>query len=356
MKTLTVFLSLVLPVLAQFRVPQIPPADEKITSEQAEDFFRSIRAVTGNASKVVFPIYSFRKPIASAISVGDEMFLAKLSEVAGIPRLAILSRQDGVFPVKILGAYPEHDLAVIYVKGLIAPAADWSDGSGLLVGSILAAVRSDGEAQGIGVKSVAARSLRNEDQGFLGVSLDVRNAKAGVMVRNVPRDTAAAEAGIRRGDRILSINDREVNGFFELSTLLKRLRVGEQPKIVIKRQDQTFTVTPRLRGNPQENRESERELAMETYSGGRSGVYDGFPNVIQSDMELAVNSTGLPVVDLNGKMIGMVIARAGRISTLILPSELILELLKEKPKTNPKDPARKMVKAQLEKLQERYKR
>lgn len=351
------FVGLSLMVEAQFPVPKIPTADEKITTEQANDFFRSIRAVTGKASKVVFPLYSFRKPIGFAVSLGEELFLAKLSEVAARSRLSAFSQEKGALPVKIIGAFPEHDLAVVYIKGLRVPAAQWTDGSKLSEGAFLAAVRHDGEAQGIGVKSVAARSLRIEDQGFLGVVLDAQNFGNGVMVQSVPQGTAAATAGIRQGDIILSVNGREVKGFMELSTLLKRLRVGEQPEIVIKRGEESLTISPVLQGNPQEEeRENPRLKKMDTLSGGRSRVHDDFPNVLQSDMELAVNSTGLPVVDLNGNIVGMVIARAGRISTLILPGELILEVLKEKPLTDSKDPDREVIDALLDGLQKRFKK
>ncbi len=40
---------------------------------------------------------------------------------------------------------------------------------------------------------------------------------------------------------------------------------------------------------------------------------------------------GLPIVDLDGRIIGMVIARAGRISTLILPGDDIIDALKNPP-------------------------
>ena len=66
-------------------------------------------------------------------------------------------------------------------------------------------------------------------------------------------------------------------------------------------------------------------------SGGQSRVRGGFGNVIQSDMELEVEDAGLPIVDLDGRIIGMVIARAGRISTLILPGDDIINALKDDP-------------------------
>jgi hypothetical protein len=70
---------------------------------------------------------------------------------------------------------------------------------------------------------------------------------------------------------------------------------------------------------------------MDQMSGGQSRVRGGFGNVIQSDMELEVEDAGLPIVDLDGRIIGMVIARAGRISTLILPGDDIINTLKNSP-------------------------
>ena len=48
-------------------------------------------------------------------------------------------------------------------------------------------------------------------------------------------------------------------------------------------------------------------------------------------MELEAQDAGMPVVDLEGRIVGMVIARAGRISTLILPGDDIAEILKKEP-------------------------
>jgi hypothetical protein len=76
---------------------------------------------------------------------------------------------------------------------------------------------------------------------------------------------------------------------------------------------------------------SRRLEQMDRMSGGQSRVRGGFGNVIQSDMELEVEDAGLPIVDLDGRIIGMVIARAGRISTLILPGDDIINALKDDP-------------------------
>ena len=61
--------------------------------------------------------------------------------------------------------------------------------------------------------------------------------------------------------------------------------------------------------------------------GELSGRRTGFPAVLQTDMVVEPKDCGGPVVDLDGKVLGINIARAGRVETWILPSENIRPLL-----------------------------
>jgi membrane-associated protease RseP (regulator of RpoE activity) len=350
MKILALIFLWTLPLVAQFHRPQQMPEDGLVTEQQTHDFFKTARAVTGKPSELVVPIYSFRDQIASGVSLGEGVVLSKLSDVVNRKRLLFYTPETGAKPIKFLGAYPEHDLVLLYAEGLKIQGVEWQDSSDLAEGSFLLAVRHDGEAEGIGVKSVAARSLREEEQGFLGVRLDPRLFGKGVEILGVTEASAAAKAGMRAGDRVVSINGQEVKGFHELSTQLKRLRAGEKPEIVVLRGSEKLTLTPTLDGNPvSQVKESKRLSQMQ--GGDRSAVRDDFPNVMQSDMELSANDVGLPVVDLDSRIVGMVIARAGRISTLILPGELIREVLQEEPMTKGVDAARDET---LKKLRARY--
>ncbi|MGJ8694952.1 MAG: PDZ domain-containing protein [Verrucomicrobiaceae bacterium] len=354
MKTIVVFFLSIYAGWGQILPPEIPKKDSAITDRQALDIFKVVRAITAKASEVVYPVYSGKQRIAYGVSLGDEMILAKLSEVGNRPRLVVLSRDKVAIPLEMIAAYPEQDLVVALVKGLRAPAADWSDGSDLLEGSFLAAVRPDGEAQGIGVKSVAARSLRAADQGFLGVQLDARYLGEGVQIFGVVRDSAADEAGIRAGDVILKVNDEPVKGFHEVSTRLKRLRAGETPEILVKRGESELLMTPKLQGSVDTLPESRRLQAMDSLSGSRNRVRGNFPNVLQSDMELEASDTGLPVIDLKGRVIGMVIARAGRISTLVLPSDDIKGVFRDAPIMNDASADYRRNAALIQKLKDRY--
>lgn len=352
MKFILLTLMLVLPCAGQFERPKIPKADQAIADRQADEFYQTIRAVAGKAGKSVIPYYSSGNPIGFGVSLGGGFFLAKLSEVeAPGPRLFVFSEESGAKKLNLLGGYPEHDLAIVYAEGFDVPAVEWANGAELLEGAFLTAVSDDGEAAGIGVKSVSARSLRPEDQGFLGVAMNTRAFGDGVRISGVTRRSAASEVGIRAGDVITSINGVKVKGFHEVSTRLKRIKMGEQAEIILSRKGQEITVKPTLQGNPEEAKESKRLAWMQ---GGRSKVHDGFPNVMQSDMELEVNQTGLPVVDLEGDVVGMVIACAGRISTLVLPGEVILDLLAQEPVTNARDPEKEKINALLTELRAKF--
>src|SRR5437870_13748813 len=53
----------------------------------------------------------------------------------------------------------------------------------------------------------------------------------------------------------------------------------------------------------------------------------GFPNILQHDTVLNPTDCGGPRVDLDGKAVGINIARAGRVESYAIPSDTILALL-----------------------------
>ena len=60
-----------------------------------------------------------------------------------------------------------------------------------------------------------------------------------------------------------------------------------------------------------------------------SGRRDGFPAVIQHDSPLSANTCGGPLVTLDGKVIGINIARSGRVETFALPSDVVQSYLED---------------------------
>lgn len=315
----------------QLRPPRIPKVDREVTESQAEAIFKTLRAVNFEAEKVAYPIYSGREQVAYGVSIGNGRLLTKASEVTRRIRLfTVIEAEKSVF-CRVIGVYPEQDLAVLEVRGLTAPAAKWANGGNLDEGAFLVAISEGGAPHALGVLSVKERSLKSTDQGFLGIQMDATESGEGVVVKEVVPKSAASEVGIRPGDIIVSIAGQSITGFFELSTRLRRMRSGEKPVIVLKRGEEQVKVTPTLKGRTDEQGTSARLQRMDRMSGSQSRVRGEFANVMQSDMELEAQDAGMPVVDLEGRIVGMVIARAGRISTLILPGDDIADILKKEP-------------------------
>ncbi len=107
---------------------------------------------------------------------------------------------------------------------------------------------------------------------------------------------------------------------------MENSRPGESVTLTVLREgeEKTFklTLTGAI-GRP------DRGTIQNAMGGELSGRRTGFPAVLQTDMVVNPKDCGGPVVDLDGNVLGINIARAGRVETWILPSENIRPLLSD---------------------------
>jgi len=178
---------------------------------------------------------------------------------------------------------------------------------------------------------VLPRSLRESDRAYLGVRMDVDHDGPGVKILTVEPGTGAARAGLLDGDIVLGMNEADTNGNFELSTALQRLVPGQTITLIYQRGDVRKSARVTLGGRPNPQRiERTRMDAMNALGGHRySGVRGDFQDVIQTDMQIDPEDCGAPVVDLNGRTVGIAIARAGRIKSFVIPAATLADLLKK---------------------------
>jgi serine protease Do len=187
----------------------------------------------------------------------------------------------------------------------------------------------------VGIISVMTRKLTGRDavitnpnRGYMGVipedEKDEDGKLIGAKLTEVVPGGAAEKAGMKVGDIVIEMNGKKIISQAALREYLDSLRGGDKIKVKVKRKDDikeldmTLGSAPRDRGDIQN--------AMGTILSGRR---TGFPLVLQTDMVLDSRECGGPVVDLDGNVLGINIARAGRVETWVLPSEVILPLLPE---------------------------
>ena len=158
------------------------------------------------------------------------------------------------------------------------------------------------------------------DKAFLGISFqDFEEGALGALVRGVVGGTAADRAGISRGDVITNIDGREVLGPNGLQAVLSTLRAGSVVEIDFFRSGTPMRERVRL---------GSRSEATDEYESGNDEIrvsrHDtGFGTVIQHDGLVRPEECGSALVNLDGDLVGMNIARNDRTRTFALPIDVI---------------------------------
>lgn len=78
----------------------------------------------------------------------------------------------------------------------------------------------------------------------------------GVYIADVEKNSAAKEAGIKRGDQIISIDGKEIKNSSDAKKAIHSHKAGEEVKLVVKRDDNELTITVILQssGNTTKNK------------------------------------------------------------------------------------------------------
>jgi serine protease Do len=233
-------------------------------------------------------------------------------------------------PARLVGSHDKNDLALLQVetKGLVP--VSWVASTTAAVGNWVAAPGTGKYPVAVGVVSVAARSVAREPlpfpvdpaRGYLGIVLESRDEemKIGAMSDDAP----AARAGLKVNDTLLSVGEKSIKDLASLVAALKNTRPGDVVRIRIKREGQEKELKVTLGKRPEDRADFQNRLGSELSKRRR-----GFPTILQHDLVLKPGDCGGPLVDLDGRAIGINIARAGRTESYALPSEAVLPLLRD---------------------------
>ena len=285
--------------------------------------FEAQRQVLQTSSAVVL---GGRKEIAYGVVISAEgHILTKASEVREVTGLSVTVDKTNYLEVKVLMVDPSWDVALLKIpaSGLIpvvysptsaVPQGTWVVANGattrtarrLLAGIVSAKIREIPAAGG-----AALGVILNPKSKFL--ELEAVNEKSG-----------AKEAGLQKGDVILSIEGKKVKKIEEIGEILKDRKSGSTVKVTYRRNEVETTVEVRLaaRGEMFTDQMNRNDQMSGEFSPHRSG----FPRVMQHDILGSRTVEGGPLLDLDGRCIGMNIARANRAESFAIPVEDLKEL------------------------------
>ncbi|MES2709678.1 MAG: PDZ domain-containing protein [Verrucomicrobiota bacterium] len=233
---------------------------------------------------------------------------------------------DGrIVSAKVVDELKAYDLALIKLEATGLTPAKFTD-TLTPVGTLIAAVGTDEDPTGLGVISVAARSLDERTKGFLGVKMAEDIPPKGVRIAEALDGGAAKRAGMEAGDIILAVNGQEISNPRQLIKLVSSLKPEQKVTIIIERDSQSKSLELSL-GHRSED-QIQRQLDQTALMGSSlSQNASGYPNAVQSDLALQAEDAGGPVIDVDGNIVGLNIARAERVSTYLIPGKVINELL-----------------------------
>jgi serine protease Do len=336
-------------------IPLLSPAERKTVEQQREEFAKAVSPALNDASKSAVRIWykGPRREVRAAYGtvIGDgTKILTKWSQVMrAVEDFRVESGNKEVRPVKITGVYPEEDLAVLTIEGEPLTPVKWTQ-SPLELGKFLVAAQPDGRPAGYGVVSVLERNLRTESKGFLGVTGDVKYTGTGVKIDAVTEGSGAGAAGLKRGDIILKVGERDISGFSELQNALWGAKPGTEVELTIRKGNVEESVKVTLGSRP-ENQQfaAGRLMQMEQMGSRLNQVRDDFSSVVETDMVIEPEQAGGPVVNLKGEVVGITMSRSGRTRSYVMPSAAIESLLK-KDVTDPELAANKLKEERQEQL------
>ena len=284
--------------------------------------FEPQRAVIQLSSAV---IYDGRKEIAyGTVITADGYILTKATEIEGVGKLDVRVDEDSFKDAKVVMTDSRWDVALLKVEATDLTPVVWAPDSKLARGTwvVVNGVTSRTNRRILaGIISADAREISPEGGAVLGVTL--KETKKGLAIEDVSKDSGAEKSGLKKGDIITAIAGGPVKEIEELSKLMGEMKSGTDVKVTVLRDGKETELDVKLSARGDLFREVSRNDQM---SGDFSNRRSGFPRIIQHDILGASTTMGGPVLDLEGRAVGMNIARANRAETFAIPVEELREL------------------------------
>lgn len=307
----------------EFEVPDFrdrePDENEKLHPENLNDF----DPVVSKVRKSIVQILDTDGQVAFGTVVDKEgIILTKLSE---LPDGSLFCKVGGEKLVaKKVAENDEFDLALLSIPVKDLQPVEWCPTTPE-VGSLLVTADEGGHAIATGVLSVAPRPLTDQNRAFLGVEpVTVEN---GVRIKRLEPRGSALEAGLEVNDIVTKIAGKPVTTNHELANTVRTFRPGDKISVEYIRGDEKLTVEVVLKGlrvGPGAGLQMMDEFGTEL-----SSRISDFGVAFQHDTPLWPEQCGGPIIDLEGRVVGLNIARGGRIRSYAIPADKIEKIIDE---------------------------
>lgn len=292
--------------------------------------FESVRAILQNCSAVIQrektisrgekQVKTYEELSYGTVISADGFILTKASEIGEGEALVVrIGSKVYEHPV-LLDTDPAWDVALLKVdaEGLtpVDLATDLPDperGTWVVANGATTPLKRRPQ---VGIISANAREIAPAGGVVLGITFKEKAKK--LVVEEVHKGSGAENAGILVGDVIVIAGGQDVADHEALAKVVEKRRVGEDLDLTVERDGKKISMQVRLAGRA--DLFGEEETRNDQMSGNFSERRSGFPRVIQHDIIANRSTVGGPILDLDGRCLGMNIARANRCETFAIPA------------------------------------
>lgn len=254
---------------------------------------------------------------------GAGWILTKASEVMGEEFICRLP-DDREVKASLVKVDDKNDIALVQVKASGLRPVEWAEMESV-VGQWAVTPGITTIPEAVGILSASPRRIQHQ-RAMIGVVLDLDSSEA--RIANLIDGLGAERAGLASGDVVVAVNATAVTNREGLVRALREFRAGQTVRLGIRRAEGLVQVDVEMMvPRPDEltgpvNR-AERMNRMGSEVSSRA---DGFDEVLTHDTVLQAWQCGGPLTDLDGKAMGLNIARAGRVASYALSARLVREI------------------------------
>lgn len=292
---------------------------------QHETVLSQLDSVAANHAESVTEILKDGVQVALGMVVdASGSILTKNSELADQVNLEVVFSDGMRYAATVARVDKKNDLAILNVRRTGLKPIRLTN-SEPLSGAFVVTPGRNGIAIAMGTYSGVPRALAGGKQGFLGVQ--PQTVRGGVLLVEVNPEDAGGQAGLINGDIVTSIASRPMLDVTDLVNEIRNHQPGDSVEIEYIRNGGKRSTTAILADRNFSGLRAARFKMMNGLGAIPSERADRFPWVFQHDTPLFPEQCGGPILDLDGNVIGINIARGGRAASYAIPSSHLLKIL-----------------------------
>ena len=252
--------------------------------------------------------------------------LSKASEIKK-GKLTCWLATDKEVNADLIGVDEAEDVAFVQVRTEGLKPVQWATGE-VAVGQWAITPGIATTPHAVGIISALPRRIR-PPRALMGVRFEFNGDTPKII--EIMSGLGAEKAGLKPGDVVLALGDVTVTNRAQVYEMLREYREGQTVKLRLRRGDQGLDAEVRMMvpRSGQDGQDAEPSPRASRLMGAVSRRAEGFELVLEHDSVLPPWLCGGPLVNLEGKALGLNIARAGRVTTYALPARLVKRILND---------------------------